>query len=175
MKLFNRKNNPFRIPYAGKAVILDICSLVVVWATPLISGAIGLPFYMIEPMRLMVIVSIAHTSKGNSYLLAFTLPLFSWIISGHPEFYKMLVMTAEIAVNVFLFYYLVRRIDSILLSMIISIFVSKIFCYALYLVFFSIMFIEDEAETSFLIAQVITTLVFSSYVTLVRQKQKLAT
>jgi hypothetical protein len=59
--------------------------------------------------------------------------------------------------------------------MVISIVVSKIFCYALYLVFFSIMFIEEEAEPVFLIAQVITTVLFSSYVSIILQKKKLQT
>jgi hypothetical protein len=84
-------------------------------------------------------------------------------------------MTAELVLNVFLFYYLVKRIDSVFLSMVISIVVSKIFCYALYLVFFSIMFIEEEAEPVFLIAQVITTVLFSSYVSIILQKKKLQT
>jgi hypothetical protein len=130
---------------------------------------------MIEPMRFMVVLSIAYVSRSNSYLLALTLPMFSWVVSGHPEFYKTLVMTAELVLNVFLFYYLVKRIDSVFLSMVISIVVSKIFCYALYLVFFSIMFIEEEAEPVFLIAQVITTVLFSSYVSIILQKKKLQT
>ncbi len=173
MNLLNLTSNSFRTWNAGKVLLLDLIALAVVWLIPLISHTIGFPFYMIEPMRLMVILSIAHTTRGNSYLLALALPLFSWIISGHPEFYKTLVMTAEIVVNVFLFYYLVRRIDSVFLSIIISIIVSKILCYALYLIFFSIMFIKEEAETVFLIAQVISTFVFSSYVSIILQKKKL--
>jgi hypothetical protein len=126
---------------------------------------------MVEPMRLMVVLSIVHSSRTNSYLLALSLPLFSWAVSGHPEFYKMLVMTGEITMNVFLFYYLIRKIDSVFLPMIISIVVSKIFCYILYLVFFSMMFIREEAESSFLIAQVISTLVFSFYIFFVLRKK----
>jgi hypothetical protein len=119
---------------------------------------------MIEPMRLMVILSVAHSTRVNSYILAFSLPLFSWIVSGHPEFLKMAVMTGEIAINVFAFYYLVRRIGTVLFSMVISIVVSKVICYAFYLIFFSMMFIQEESEPLFLVAQVITTLVFSAYV-----------
>lgn len=175
MSLLNLTSNPFRNWNSGKILLLDSIAFLFVWLTPVISHLIGFPFYMIEPMRFMVVLSIAHASRGNSYLLALTLPLFSWVVSGHPEFYKMLVMTTEIIANVFLFYYLVRRIDSVLLSMIISIVVSKIFCYALYLVFFSIMFIEEEAEPVFLIAQIITTVLFSSYVSIILQKKKLQT
>jgi hypothetical protein len=154
-----------------KGLLLDIVALVVVIFTPKIAQLIHFPFYMIEPMRLMVILSIAHSFRANSYLLAFTLPLFSWVVSGHPELFKMLVMTGELAINVFLFYYLIRKIVSVLLSMIISIVVSKVLCYAFYLVFFSMMFIKEEAEPAFLIAQVITILVFSFYVFIILRKK----
>jgi len=154
-----------------KGILLDIVALIVVYFTPKFGQLVHFPFYMVEPMRLMVVLSIVHSSRTNSYLLALSLPLFSWAVSGHPEFYKMLVMTGEITMNVFLFYYLIRKIDSVFLPMIISIVVSKIFCYILYLVFFSMMFIREEAESSFLIAQVISTLVFSFYIFFVLRKK----
>jgi len=154
-----------------KVLILDIFAFAAVFFIPEIAGFFHFPFYMIEPMRLMVILSIAHSSRVNSYFLAFTLPFFSWAVSGHPEFFKMLVMTGEITTNVFLFYFLVRRINSVLLSIIISIVVSKVLCYALYLVFFSMMLIREESDSSFLVAQIITTMVFSFYVFIILRKK----
>ncbi|MCX6247689.1 MAG: hypothetical protein NTW10_08145 [Bacteroidetes bacterium] len=153
------------------ALLLDLAAFTFVFFTPKIGELFHLPFYMVEPMRLMVILSIAHSSRINSYLLALTLPFFSWAVSGHPEFFKMLVMTGEIAVNVFLYYYLIRKINSVLLSMIISIVVSKIICYALYLVFFDMLFLQEEAEPVFLLVQVITTLIFSFYVAFMQWKK----
>jgi hypothetical protein len=154
-----------------KGLLLDIVALVVVFFTPKIGEYIHLPFWMIEPMRLMVILSIAHSTRANSFLLAFVLPVFSWAVSGHPEFFKMIVITGEITINVFLFYLLIRKIDSVFLSMIISIVVSKVICYIIYLLFFSMIVFRDEAEFSFLIAQVISTLVFSFYVAWVFRKK----
>jgi len=156
---------------AGKIILFDCLALAIVFFVPKIGEILQLPFYMIEPMRLMVIISIAHFKRFNAFLLALTLPLFSWIVSGHPEFYKMLVMTCEIMVNVFLFYFLIHKFGSVFLSMIIAIIVSKVLCYTLYLVFFSIMFIKEEAQPSFLIAQLITTLVFSTYVFFIYRKR----
>ncbi len=170
MTLIKFNLSSIRVRDISKALLLDIVALAVVFFTPKIGELIHLPFYMIEPMRLMVVLSIAHSSRANSYLLAFTLSLFSWAVSGHPEFFKMLVMTGEITANVFLFYYLLLKIDSVFLSMIIAIVVSKVLCYALYLVFFSMMFLKEEADPSFLISQVITTLVFSFYVFLILRK-----
>jgi hypothetical protein len=153
------------------ALFLDLAAFAFVFLTPKIGEFFHLPFYMVEPMRLMVILSIAHSNRINSYLLALTLPIFSWTVSGHPEFFKMLVMTGEITANVFLYYFLVRKINSVLLSMIISIVVSKIICYALYLVFFDMLLLQEEAEPVFLLAQVITTLIFSFYVALIQRKK----
>jgi len=173
MSLIHCDSLSIRTEDIRRGLILDIFALAVVYFTPAIAHLIRLPFYMIEPMRLMVVLSIAHSTRINSYVLALTLPLFSWAVSGHPELYKMLIMTVEIVTNVFLFYLLFSKNGSVFLSMIISIVVSKIACYTLYLVFFSIMFIEEEAETSFLIAQVVTTLLFSSYVAFILRKKTL--
>lgn len=154
-----------------KSLILDIVALVIVFLTPEIGQYTHLPFWMIEPMRLMVILSIAHSTRINSYLLALVLPVFSWAVSGHPELFKMLVMTGEITVNVFLFYLLIRKINSAFQSMFISIALSKLLCYTFYLLFFSQTFIQEETEQSFLIAQVISMLVFSFYVYWVFRKK----
>ncbi len=161
----------FKTGNVRKSLILDIVALVIVFLTPEIGQYTHLPFWMIEPMRLMVIFSIAHSTKANSYLLALVLPVFSWAVSGHPEFFKMLVMTGEITVNVFLFYLLIRKINSAFQSMIISIALSKVLCYSIYLLFFSQMFIQEETEPTFLIAQVISTLVFSFYLFWVSRKK----
>ena len=161
----------FKTGNVRKSLILDIVALVVVFLTPEIGQYTHLPFWMIEPIRLMVVLSIAHSTRANSYLLALVLPVFSWALTGHPEFIKMLVMTGEIAVNVFLFYLLIRQINSAFQSMIISIALSKILCYSIYLLFFSQMFIQEETEPAFLIAQLISTLVFSLYVYWVSRKK----
>jgi hypothetical protein len=171
MNLIKRDLSIAKTRNVGKSLILDIVALVVVFLTPEIGQYTHLPFWMIEPMRLMVILSIAHSTRTNSYLLALVLPVFSWAVSGHPELFKMLVMTGEITVNVFLFYLLIRKINSAFQAMFISIALSKLLCYAFYLLFFSQTFIREETEPSFLIAQVISTLVFSFYVYWVFRKK----
>ena len=171
MNLIKYDLSLIKIQDVRKRLLLDIVALIVVFSIPKIGQYTHLPFWMIEPMRLMVVLSIAHATKANSYLLALILPVFSWAVSGHPEFIKMLVMTGELAVNVFLFYFLIKEIHSIFQSMIISIALSKVLCYACYLLFFSQIFIQEETEPSYLIAQVISTLVFSFYVYWVSRKK----
>jgi hypothetical protein len=173
MNLIKSDFSAIRVRDVILTLLLDLGAVAVVYFTPKICELIQLPFWMVEPMRLMVIISIAHSSPINSYILALTLPLFSWAVSGHPEFFKMLVMTIEITVNVFLFYFLVRKIYAVFLSMVISIVASKILCYTLYLIFSSVVKVDlsSETETSFLIAQMITTLVFSAYIFLILRKK----
>jgi hypothetical protein len=171
MTIINASRTWIQSRAVQKALILDVVALAVVFFIPVAADLLQLPFYMIEPMRLMVIISIAHSNRINSCLLAFTLPLFSWAVSGHPEFFKMLVMTAELGINVFLFYFLLKKLDHVFLTMIASILISKIFCYTLYLIFFPMMFLREEAEPSFLVSQVITTLLFSFYVSVLFRKR----
>lgn len=146
-----------------KALLIDMAALAFILVTPSLAHLFSFPVYMLEPMRLMVILSLAHSTRKNSYLLALALPLFSFLVSGHPEPVKMMIITAELALNVFLFYFIASRIRSIFLSGVGSILLSKIFCYLAYLVIFSMVFVRDEAGTMFLVVQVLTTLIFSGY------------
>jgi hypothetical protein len=73
-------------------------------------------------------------------------------------------MTIEMVANVFLFYLLLRKLNNVFFSMVAAIITSKILCYTLYLIFFSLIFLLEEAGTVFLIAQIITTMLFSAYV-----------
>jgi len=164
MNPFSRITTLARSKEYLKGVLIDLIALAVIFFTPVLAHLANIPFYMIEPMRLMVMISIAHSTRVNSYILAFTLSLFSYAVSGHPEPVKMLVMTIEMVANVFLFYLLLRKLNNVFFSMVAAIITSKILCYTLYLIFFSLIFLLEEAGTVFLIAQIITTMLFSAYV-----------
>jgi hypothetical protein len=147
-----------------KSIFIDTFALAVIYFTPVLAHLISFPVYMIEPMRLMIILSMAHSSRRNSYLLAFTLPLFSYIATSHPEFFKMLIITAELVLNVFFFYWLCGKMKNIFVAMVSSIIASKVICYLLYLIFFSIAFVRNEADLLFLFVQLLTTILFSAYI-----------
>jgi hypothetical protein len=153
-----------------KATVLDVVSLAFIYFIPGIAHLLSFPVYMIEPMRLMLVVSFVITGKKNSYLLALTLPLFSFAVSGHPEFVKMLIITSELLLNVFLFYLFADLFKGKFLAAITSIIASKVFAYFLYLVFFSFAFVKSEASPAFLGVQVLTTLIFSIYIYIATKK-----
>jgi hypothetical protein len=155
-----------------RALVIDMTALGFILLTPSIAHLFSFPVYMLEPMRVMLILSLAHSGRRNSYLLALALPLFSFLVSGHPEPVKMMIITAELVLNVYLFYLFVSRARNIFLSGVLSIVISKIFCYGAYLVFFSLAFVRDEADTRFLVVQALTTLIFSSYLYFIFRNKK---
>jgi hypothetical protein len=145
------------------SISLDIIALVFIYFVPVISHLINLPIYLIEPMRVMLIFALAHTSKTNAYILALTMPLFSFIISSHPEFPKMILITIELSLNVFLFYLFIKKINYLFSSVLLSIILSKIIYYMIKFSLIKLTIINTELISTPLYIQLITTLFFSLY------------
>ena len=147
--------------------ITDIAALVFVGLVPAASHLFKIPVYYIEPMRVMLVLALLYSSRWNAYALAIVLPLFSYLVSGHPAPLKMMIIMAELVFNAWLFLLFYQKTRKSFLSAFGSIILSKVFCYAMYLVVFSTAFVKAEAELSFLVAQLILTLVLSSFVWLI--------
>ncbi len=73
--------------------ILDGLAVLFIFLVPSLAHLTSIPVYMIEPMRLMLILAMVHTSRYNTFVLAATLPLLSYLFSGHPFFLKMIIIT----------------------------------------------------------------------------------
>jgi hypothetical protein len=144
-------------------IIFDSAALAFIGLAPAFAHFTSLPLYMIEPMRLMLVLALVHTNRTNAWVLAAVLPLFSYLVSGHPEPLKMLVITAELLANTGLFLLLIRRGIYPFAAMFMAIVVSKIFCYALYMLLFPWSFVVAEAVTSFLVIQGAVTILLASY------------
>ncbi len=154
------------------SVLIDLFALSFIYYVPTISHLISLPLYLIEPMRLMLIIALVHSSKANAYLLALTLPLFSFIISGHPVFPKMLLITFELVFNVVLFFGLTKKIKYIFPSILLSIILSKVAYYIIKFGLIKITIIHSDLFSTPIYIQVITSLVFSSYLYIFYKKNK---
>ena len=146
------------------AVITDIAALVFVGLVPAASHLFKIPIYYIEPMRIMLVLALLYSSRWNAYALAIVLPLFSFMVSGHPAPIKMMIIMAELLVNAWLFLYFYKKSGKPFLSAFGSIIISKVLCYSMYLIVFSMAFVKTEAEITFLFAQLILTLMLSSFV-----------
>ncbi|NLF44224.1 MAG: hypothetical protein GX587_16145 [Bacteroidales bacterium] len=86
-----------------RTISIQIFALLVIYLIPTLSHLSGIKLYLIEPMRLMVILAIAHSNKKNALLLAITLPIFSYAISMHPLVFKSLIICIELCSMVFYF------------------------------------------------------------------------
>jgi hypothetical protein len=155
-----------------RTAITDIAALTFVGLVPAASHLFKIPIYFIEPMRVMLVISLLYSSRWNAFALAIVLPLFSFLVSGHPVPVKMIVIMAELFLNAWLFLYFYRNTKKAFLSTFGSIILSKLFCYAMYLVIFSMAFVKEESEITFLMAQAILTILLSSLVWLIFYRRK---
>ena len=151
-----------RIPAAG--ILIDLTALAFIYLVPALSHLMRLPVYLIEPMRLMLVLAMVHTNRQNSYLLALTMPLFSFIISGHPVFAKMFLIGMELSLNVFLFYLLSRRMKYIFPAIFASILLSKAIYYLVKFGLIQMAVINTGLVATPLLVQLVMAVAFSSYV-----------
>lgn len=130
---------------------------------PWISGITGLPVYYIEPMRIAVIIGILHFKKWTSMTLALALPFISFFILSHPPVDKAGIIAIELLINIYLFFKFYKIFKQGFLPMLFSIISSKTICYGIYLLVYDMDFFRSETSTDFLIAQMISTTIFSLY------------
>lgn len=147
-----------------RAIILFIAAITFIYFVPALSHLIGFPLYLIEPMRIMLVLAITHTAKRNAYLLAVTLPLFSWLVSGHPLLFKMGIITAELVLNVWLFYFLDGRLNNRPVALLLSIVISKGAYYLMKFGLLSAALLEGALISTPLYIQAVVTLVFTGYI-----------
>jgi hypothetical protein len=156
-----------------KNSIIDLLAVALIYFIPTFSHLFALPIYYIEPMRLMVIIAIAHTSKKNALILAATLPIFSFVFSTHPIFLKTLLITGELILMVFVYYFFSKKINNNLVSILLGIGLSKIAYYNVkYLLIVSVLINGDLISTPIYI-QFAMMIIFSTYIFFVNRSNKL--
>ena len=115
-----------------KRILIDASLLAVIYYLPSLSHLFNYPIYCLEPMRIALFLSIIFLKdKKNAYLLALTLPLFSYFVVGHPVAIKNVILSIELVANVFILYKLIDNNFNLFASSIISIFISKLLYYIL--------------------------------------------
>lgn len=156
----------------SKSIILDVVALAFIYFLPALSHIGNYPLYLIEPMRIMLIVAIMYTSKRNAYIIAFTLPVFSFLLTQHPVFYKTIIMTMELVLNIWLFYYLSNKFKNYFVAILTSILASKAVYFVLLYGLVNLRLLESDLISTPIYFQLILTLVFSSflYVVLTRRE-----
>jgi len=155
-----------------KSIVFDLIALLAIYIVPAISHLLSLPVYYIEPMRIMLILAIVHTSRKNAYLIALTLPLFSFLISAHPSLVKTSLITGELILNVWFFYLLSEKLSNKTLSIFLSIIASKIFYYLAKLLLINFTLLSGNLISTPLYIQIVLLFVFSGYVYLIIGRKK---
>jgi hypothetical protein len=154
------------------SILIDIGALSFIYLVPTISHILRFPVYLIEPMRLMLILALVHTNKTNAYLIALSMPLFSFLISGHPVFAKTILIAFELAFNVFLFYWFAKIIKKVFPAILLSILISKIAYYIIKFGLISMLVIDSNLISTPLWIQLVTMLAFSSYLFVFYKRNK---
>lgn len=150
---------------AGKVnFLLDFIAIGFIYLIPTLSHLLNVPLYLIEPMRLMVILAMVHTQRNNAYLLALTLPFFSYLVSGHPIGLKTTIIAIELILNVWIYYRLTGILKSSFLPMFIAIISSKIIYYLMKAGLISLVMINTSLFSTPLLIQIIVTFILSTYV-----------
>jgi len=124
---------------------------------------LAFPVYYLDPMRIALVITLAHTTKKNSYLIALTLPLFSFLISSHPQIVKSLLISSELLINLALFFYLSKKIKNNFIALSIGIVASKIFYYAAKYLLINAGLINDSLFSTPFYYQGIVVLLLSGY------------
>ncbi len=143
--------------------ILDTLGVLFIYFVPTISHLLNFPLYLLEPMRIMVILAMVHTHRKNAYILALTLPVFSFLVSAHPHFLKSMLITFELLLNVWIFYAIFNKMRNALAATVFSVFLSKMFYYLLKFVFIAALLIEGDLVSTPIYIQLIMTSVFGLY------------
>lgn len=155
---------------AIKSAILDAGALLFIYLVPALSHLFNIPLYLLEPMRIMLVLSMAHSGKMNNFIIALTLPLFSLLISTHPALVKTGLITTELFINVGLFYFLSKKIQNSFIAMFISIMISKMVYYSLKFVLIQTALMNGDMVATPIVLQIVMTFIFSLYIYLISQR-----
>jgi hypothetical protein len=152
-----------------KTYLIDFSLLLLIYFLPAISHLFAFPIYYLDPMRIALVVALIHTSKRNSYIIALTLPLFSFLISSHPQIIKSFLLSAELIINLSLFFLLKEKLKNVFTSLFISIVISKAIYYLLKFVFISSALLDDKLFSTPFYFQLISAIMLSSYIYLINR------
>ncbi|MBS4035662.1 MAG: hypothetical protein KGZ85_14430 [Ignavibacterium sp.] len=152
-------------------MLFDFIVLSFIYFIPAISHLMAFPLYYFDPMRFVLIFALLHTSKRNTFIIALTLPLFSFLISSHPSIIKSGLLSTELLINVFLFFFMFAKTSSRITSLVFSIIISKIIYYVMKFVLIETGILADKLFSTPFFYQVIVILIISLYV-LILEKLK---
>lgn len=92
-------------------LVTDVLVLLMVYFIPALSHITPFPLYYLDPMRLMLFAAyLISRNNANAFVLAATIPVFSSLITGHPVFYKSLLISVELLIHLGCFIWMAKKI-----------------------------------------------------------------
>ena len=146
--------------------------MLLLYIIPSLSHLTSIPFYLMDPMRVLVLGSYIYLSgfkcyKINVYFLAISLPLISFCLTGHPMFPKNILISSELVVNLIFIDFFTKRTEKFFLPILASIVFSKFFYYLLKWLLISEGFLRTNIIDTSIVVQfsiaLILSLLFSKY------------
>jgi hypothetical protein len=144
-----------------KTYLVDFTLLLFIYLTPAISHLFAFPIYFLDPMRIALVVALIFTSKKNTFLIALTLPMFSYLISSHPQIIKSFLLSFELLINLSLFFVLQEKTKNAFISFMLSALISKIIYYLLKFAVINLGLLEDKLFATPFYFQIIAPLLLS--------------
>jgi len=154
-----KMNSTLSLSNTAKIAITDLLVLAAVYFIPAFVHATNFPLYYFEPMRLLLFAAyLISRNNANAFLLALTIPLVSSILPPyHPPFYKAIIISLELVVNLGCFIWLINKSKwPPFLLFFISTVISKIFYYGFKYIFIKMALIEGNLISTDLLTQLIT-------------------
>lgn len=159
----NTALHPFSVTKI-RTIIFDLIALAVIYFVPAVSHLLNFPVYYLEPMRIMLILAVVHTSRKNAYLIALTLPVFSLLISTHPSLIKTSLITVELLLNVWLYFLISQKITNKMFCMFISILLSKMSYYLIKVLLVNTSIMSGDVVATPIYIQIIMLFILSGYI-----------
>lgn len=140
--------------------VIDLTILASIYFIPALSHIAPFPVYLLDPMRVFMLLGYLLTRQNaNAYLLAATIPLFSALVTGHPPFFKAVLISIELMANIFIFIQLLRQNKlNPAIALFISIFASKLVYYSMKFFFIKFGMVEGGLITTAISVQIGTML-----------------
>jgi len=150
-----------------KSLVISLCGLLLIYFLPDISNLLNIPFYLFEPMRVIIIIAIVHTSKENAYILAVLLPAASLLFSSHPSIIKTFILSGDLLLNIFLYFSLIKFKVNKFLLMSMCIVASKLTYYLAKYLLIQFSVLKGDLIATPLYIQLLIVIILSGYVYLV--------
>lgn len=156
-----------------KIALVNLLGILFALFAPILSHSISIPFYYLEPMRLITLIIFISLSKKNGIFYALYMPLLNTLITGHPDFIKSILISSEIVVNLYLLEIFRKKSNlNFHIQLGISIILSKIYYYFVKYVLISFSVIPGRLFTSNLIVQLIFILIIIYIISLSKKLLK---